>query len=157
MRLFATGALSYVMNKALPEDEAIEAKMVTKAIERAQTTVETRNAEIRKNVLKYDEVMNEQRGHSMPGDQILEGADLKSAAMEYLNEAVDALLETYCASPAADEWDLDGLTAEPKATSGPRRSPRASATCRNTKEMAALIDEDATSTTSDARRSCRRR
>ena len=61
MRLFATGALSYVMNKALPEDEAIEARMVTKAIERAQTTVETRNAEIRKNVLKYDEVMNEQR------------------------------------------------------------------------------------------------
>ena len=42
MRLFATGALSYVMNKALPDDEAIEAKMVTKAIERAQTTVETR-------------------------------------------------------------------------------------------------------------------
>ena len=61
MRLFATGALSYVMNKALPDDEAIEAKMVTKAIERAQTTVETKNAEIRKNVLKYDEVMNEQR------------------------------------------------------------------------------------------------
>ena len=61
MRLFATGALSYVMNRALPEDEAIEAKMVTKAIERAQTTVETKNAEIRKNVLKYDEVMNEQR------------------------------------------------------------------------------------------------
>ena len=49
------------MSKALPDDEAIEAKMVTKAIERAQTTVETRNAEIRKNVLKYDEVMNEQR------------------------------------------------------------------------------------------------
>ena len=100
MRLFATGALSYVMNKALPEDEAIEAKMVTKAIERAQTTVETRNAEIRKNVLKYDEVMNEQRKVIYARrDQILEGADLKSAAMEYLNEAVDALLETYCASP----------------------------------------------------------
>ena len=58
MRLFATGALSWVMNRALPDDEAIEAKMVTKAIERAQTTVEQRNAEIRKNVLKYDEVMN---------------------------------------------------------------------------------------------------
>ncbi len=61
MRLFATGALSWVMGRALPDDEAIEAKMVTKAIERAQTTVEQRNAEIRKNVLKYDEVMNEQR------------------------------------------------------------------------------------------------
>ena len=99
MRLFATGALSYVMDKALPDDEAIEAKMVTKAIERAQTTVETRNAEIRKNVLKYDEVMNEQRKVIYARrDQILEGADLKSAAMEYLAEAVHALLETHCAS-----------------------------------------------------------
>ena len=61
MRLFATGAMSWVMGKALPDDVPIEAKMVTKAIERAQNTVEQRNAEIRKNVLKYDEVMNEQR------------------------------------------------------------------------------------------------
>ncbi len=61
LRLFATGALSWVMSRALPDEEAIEAKMVTKAIERAQSTVEQRNGEIRKNVLKYDEVMNEQR------------------------------------------------------------------------------------------------
>jgi preprotein translocase subunit SecA len=61
MRLFATGAMNWVMGKALPDDVPIEAKMVTKAIERAQNTVEQRNAEIRKNVLKYDEVMNEQR------------------------------------------------------------------------------------------------
>ncbi len=61
MRLFATGAMSWVMSKALPEDVPIEAKMVTKAIERAQNTVEGRNSEIRKDVLKYDEVMNEQR------------------------------------------------------------------------------------------------
>ena len=92
MRLFATGALQWVMGRALPDDEAIEAKMVTKAIERAQTTVEQRNAEIRKNVLKYDEVMNEQRKVIyLRRDQILEGEDLKSAAMEYLAEAVDAL------------------------------------------------------------------
>ena len=61
MRLFATGAVSWVMDRALPDDQPIEAKMVTKAIERAQNTVEGRNAEIRKDVLKYDEVMNEQR------------------------------------------------------------------------------------------------
>ena len=59
--LFATGAMNWVMGRALPEDVPIEAKMVTKAIERAQNTVEGRNAEIRKDVLKYDEVMNEQR------------------------------------------------------------------------------------------------
>ncbi|MDP4713790.1 MAG: preprotein translocase subunit SecA, partial [Ilumatobacteraceae bacterium] len=75
MRLFATGALSWVMGRALPDDEAIEHKMVTKAIERAQSTVETRNAEIRKNVLKYDEVMNEQRKVIYKRrDQILDGA-----------------------------------------------------------------------------------
>jgi preprotein translocase subunit SecA len=113
MRLFATGALSYVMNRALPDDEAIEAKMVTKAIERAQTTVETRNAEIRKNVLKYDEVMNEQRKVIYRRrDQILEGEDLRAAAMEYLDDAIDALVESHCASVADDEWDLDGLATE---------------------------------------------
>jgi len=115
MRLFATGALSWVMGRALPDDEAIEAKMVTKAIERAQTTVEQRNGEIRKNVLKYDEVMNEQRKVIYQRrDQILEGADLKAAAMEYLADAVDALIETHCASVAEDEWDLDGLAKELK-------------------------------------------
>ncbi|MBI4883228.1 MAG: preprotein translocase subunit SecA [Actinobacteria bacterium] len=115
MRLFATGALSWVMGRALPDDEAIEAKMVTKAIERAQTTVEQRNAEIRKNVLKYDEVMNEQRKVIYARrDQILEGLDLKAAAMEYLSDAVDALIDTHCVSEAADEWDLEGLVKELK-------------------------------------------
>ena len=113
MRLFATGALSWVMGRALPDDEAIEAKMVTKAIERAQTTVEQRNGEIRKNVLKYDEVMNEQRKVIYQRrDQILEGLDLRAAAMEYLSEAVDGLIEAYCVTEADDEWDLDGLARE---------------------------------------------
>ena len=115
MRLFATGALSWVMGRALPDDEAIEAKMVTKAIERAQTTVEQRNAEIRKNVLKYDEVMNEQRKVIYARrDQILEGLDLKSAAMEYMSDALDTLIDTHCVSEAPDEWDLDGLAKELK-------------------------------------------
>ena len=115
MRLFATGALSWVMGRALPDDEAIEAKMVTKAIERAQSTVEQRNAEIRKNVLKYDEVMNQQRRVIYARrDQILEGLDLKTAAMEYLSDAVDALIDTHCVSEAVDEWDLEGLVKELK-------------------------------------------
>jgi len=113
LRLFATGALSWVMSRALPDDEAIEAKMVTKAIERAQSTVEQRNGEIRKNVLKYDEVMNEQRKVIyMRRDQILDGLDLHAAAMEYLSDAVDSLIAAYCVSEADDEWDLDGLTRE---------------------------------------------
>ena len=110
MRLFATGALSWVMGRALPDDEAIEAKMVTKAIERAQTTVEQRNGEVRKNVLKYDEVMNQQRKVIYQRrDQILQGLDLKAAAMEYLAEAVDALIEAHCVAEVDDEWDVTGL------------------------------------------------
>ena len=89
MRLFATGAMSWVMGKALPDDVPIEAKMVTKAIERAQNTVEGRNSEIRKDVLKYDEVMNEQRkviyAHRLP---ILEGEDLHDRTVELLEETL---------------------------------------------------------------------
>ncbi len=144
MRLFATGALSWVMGRALPDDEAIEAKMVTKAIERAQTTVEQRNAEIRKNVLKYDEVMNEQRKVIYRRrDQILEGADLKSAAMEYLAEAVNALIETHCASVATDEWDLDGLVLELKTFWPSDISSAQLEKCHETDEMYDLVMSDA--------------
>ncbi len=80
-----------------------------KAIERAQTTVEQRNAEIRKNVLKYDEVMNEQRKVIYKRrDQILDGADLKEEALEYLADAVDTTIDTFCVAEFAEEWDLDG-------------------------------------------------
>jgi preprotein translocase subunit SecA len=114
MRLFATGAMNWVMGKAIPDDVPIEAKMVTKAIERAQNTVEQRNAEIRKNVLKYDEVMNEQRKVIYKRrDQILDDADLRSETLDYLEEAVDASVATFCVNPTADEeWDLEGLHAE---------------------------------------------
>src|SRR5581483_11094103 len=113
MRIFATGAMNWVMSKAMPEDVPIEARMVTKAIERAQNTVEQRNAEIRKDVLKYDEVMNEQRKVIYKRrDQILEGADLREEAIEYLADAIESTISTYCVSDYAEEWDLDGLLAE---------------------------------------------
>ena len=113
MRLFATGAMNWVMGKALPDDIPIEAKMVTKAIERAQNTVEQRNAEIRKNVLKYDEVMNEQRKVIYKRrDQILEDRDLREETLDYLAEAVTATVSTYCVAEADDEWDLEGLHSE---------------------------------------------
>ncbi|HSL57466.1 MAG TPA: preprotein translocase subunit SecA [Acidimicrobiales bacterium] len=113
MRLFATGAMNWVMGKALPDDVPIEAKMVTKAIERAQNTVEQRNAEIRKNVLKYDEVMNAQRKVIYRRrDQILAGENLRDEAMEALAEAVDTVIGTHCVAEFSEEWDLDGLLAE---------------------------------------------
>ena len=78
MRLFATGAVSWVMDRALPDDVPIEARMVTKAIERAQNTVEGRNAEARKELLKYDEVRNEQRKVIYQRRlQIIDGEDLQ--------------------------------------------------------------------------------
>ncbi|NDH47666.1 MAG: preprotein translocase subunit SecA [Acidimicrobiia bacterium] len=144
MRLFATGALSWVMGRALPEDEAIEHKMVTKAIERAQSTVEQRNGEIRKNVLKYDEVMNEQRKVIyLRRDQILDGMDLKSEAMEYLAEAVDSLIETHCVSEADDEWDLDGLAKELKTFWPTELSAAALGRSRSTNEMYDVVMADA--------------
>jgi preprotein translocase subunit SecA len=144
MRLFATGALSWVMGRALPDDEAIEHKMVTKAIERAQSTVEQRNAEIRKNVLKYDEVMNEQRKVIYQRrDQILEGADLKAGAMEYLAEAVDSLIETHCVSEAEDEWDLEGLAKELKTFWPTEIDAARLEACRSTDEMYDLVMADA--------------
>ena len=144
MRLFATGALSWVMGRALPDDEAIEAKMVTKAIERAQSTVEQRNGEIRKNVLKYDEVMNEQRKIIyLRRDQILQGLDLKSAAMEYLAEAVDALIESHCVAEADDEWDVDGLVLELRTFWPSEISAPQVAQCDSTDEIYDLVMADA--------------
>ena len=113
MRLFATGAMNWVMDRALDEDVPIEAKMVSKAIERAQNTVEQRNAETRKNVLEYDEVMNEQRKVIYKRrSQILDGADLQSEVLEYIDDAVTAATSTFAASDVFEDWDLEGLLTE---------------------------------------------
>jgi preprotein translocase subunit SecA len=105
--------MNWVMDRALPDDVPIEAKMVTKAIERAQTTVEQRNAEIRKNVLKYDEVMNEQRKVIYARrNQILEGESLRDESLEYLDEAIAGAIGTYCPAEYAEEWDAEGLAHE---------------------------------------------
>src|SRR6184192_98229 len=86
MRLFASDRISSIMNRLKwPEDEPIQAKMVTRAIETAQKNVEEQNFEIRKNLLKYDEVMNTQR-QVVYGERrkILEGRELKDEALEYV-------------------------------------------------------------------------
>ena len=113
MRIFATGAMNWVMDRALPEDVPIESKMVTKSVERAQNTVEQRNAETRKNVLKYDEVYNQQRkvvyGRRM---QILEQGDLREDTVAALDDVADHLVTTHCLQELDDTWDLDGLVTE---------------------------------------------
>ncbi|MDP6322817.1 MAG: preprotein translocase subunit SecA [Acidimicrobiales bacterium] len=113
MRLFASGALKNVMDKTLPEDVPIESKMVSKAIERAQTTVEQKNAEARKNVLKYDEVMNEQRKVIYRRrNEILNGANLRDSVLEAIGGVVAEIIETFCSEELPEEWDLTGLLNE---------------------------------------------
>ena len=85
LRLFATGAMSWVMGRTLPDDVPIESKTVAKAIERAQNTVEARNAEMRKDNLKYDEVMDQQRKVIYERRlQIIDGDDLEEHTEDLL-------------------------------------------------------------------------
>src|SRR5579884_2893482 len=110
MRIFATGAMNWVMGKALPDDVPIEAKMVSKAIERAQRTVEDRNFEIRKDVLKYDEVMNEQRKVVYKRRQmVLDGEDLKEQALEAIQAAITRAVDTFLPGDFEEEWDFGEL------------------------------------------------
>jgi preprotein translocase subunit SecA len=112
MRLFAQGLLQWAMGR-FPEDIPIENRMVTKAIERAQHNVEIRNAEIRKDVLKYDEVMNEQRKVIYARRiQVMEGEDLRQRTMDVLTSAIDTMIRAHCPSDFHEEWDLDGLLTE---------------------------------------------
>jgi preprotein translocase subunit SecA len=145
MRLFATGAINWVMGKALPDDVPLEAKMVSKAIERAQTTVEQKNGEIRKNVLKYDEVMNEQRKVIYAlRDQILDKKDLRDRILdEYLPEAVQGLVDTYCVADFHEEWDLTGLHTEVLTYWPTTISDEAVTEAKSTKDLYELLLADA--------------
>jgi preprotein translocase subunit SecA len=94
----------------LPEDVPIEAKMVAKAIQSAQTQMEQQNFEIRKNVLKYDEVLNKQR--TVIYDErrrVLQGADLTDQIRPMINDVVRGYLEGATSSGYAEEWDLEQL------------------------------------------------
>ncbi len=145
MRLFATGAINWVMGRALPDDVPLEAKMVSKAIERAQTTVEQKNGEIRKNVLKYDEVMNQQRKVIYAlRDQVLDEADLREKiTSEHLPEAIEALVGTYCVSDYNEEWDIDGLHADALTYWPSQLTKDALAALGTTDELYALLVDDA--------------
>src|SRR5207249_1452824 len=112
MRLFASDRIGRIMDRLKwPEDEPIQAKMVTRAIETAQKNVEEQNIEIRKNVLKYDEVMNTQRQVIYAERQkIIEGRDLKDESLEMLRDVVFATVGQYVSKDVyPEEWDLDAL------------------------------------------------
>ncbi|MGV9795315.1 preprotein translocase subunit SecA [Gordonia sp. NPDC003422] len=111
MRRFNGAALEVIMNRVnLPDDVPIEAKMVTKAIRSAQTQVEQQNFEVRKNVLKYDEVMNEQR-KIIYGERrkILEGEDHGEQVKQMIDDVVGAYVDGATEEGYAEDWDLDEL------------------------------------------------
>ncbi|MBM7366178.1 preprotein translocase subunit SecA [Gordonia hydrophobica] len=111
MRRFNGAALETIMMRLnLPDDVPIDAKMVTRAIRSAQTQVEEQNFEIRKNVLKYDEVMNEQR-KVIYGErrEILEGEDHHEQVRDMVSSVVGAYSDSATELGYAEDWDLDTL------------------------------------------------
>jgi preprotein translocase subunit SecA len=112
MRLFGSDNISGMMDKlGMDEDEPIEHKLVTRSIESAQKKVEARNFDIRKQVLEYDDVMNQQR--EVIYDQrrkILERADLKSTVLDMASHIVDRSLDMYAPKEAySEDWDIKSL------------------------------------------------
>ena len=114
MRRFQGEWVSNVMEKLrLPEDQPIEAKMVSKAIERAQRQVESQNFEIRKNVLKYDEVMNRQREVIYDWrESILEGTAGEDLVDDWLASTMLEIVEIEFGQIPKSEWDWDSLKRE---------------------------------------------
>jgi preprotein translocase subunit SecA len=113
MRLFNSALTERVMNSvSFPEDVPLESKMVTRGIASAQSQVEARNFEIRKNVLKYDDVMSRQR--TVVYDErrrILHGADLADQIQRFIADVVDACVAQATADPTPEDWNLDALWA----------------------------------------------
>jgi preprotein translocase subunit SecA len=114
MRLFASERIKGIMNRLKwPDDEPITARIVTRAIENAQKQVEAVNFERRKNVLKYDEVMNTQRQVIYEERRkILEGRDLREDALEMVQEVLEGTVAQFVSADVfPEEWDLEGLRA----------------------------------------------
>jgi preprotein translocase subunit SecA len=112
MRMFATKTVGNLMDRlSLPDDVPITHRLVTRAIANAQRQVESQNFERRKNVLKYDEVMNKQREVIYDTRRrILEGEDLREQTLGFLGDVVASLVAEYCPQGVyPEEWDLEGL------------------------------------------------
>ena len=117
MRLFNSGAAASLMNRSsVPDEQAIESKVVSRAIASAQSQVEARNAEIRKNILKYDDVMNRQR-EAIYADrrQILEGEDISKTLDSFLAEVMSDTISRNTAGDGSQDWDLESLWNQLKA------------------------------------------
>jgi preprotein translocase subunit SecA len=111
MRLFNSAHVERIMEGLrIPDDQPIESKTVSKAIQSAQGQVEQQHMEARKNLLKYDDVLNQQRKiiYQQRRD-ILEGANLKEQVEDTIEDVLDSYIESATAEGGPDEWDLDTL------------------------------------------------
>ena len=113
MRRFNSGLVERFLGAAgMPEETPLESKIVSNAIKSAQTQVESLNFEMRKNVLKYDDVMNKQREVVYSERrEVLEGADIKDLVRKFLDETVTAYVDAATATGVAEDWDLETLWA----------------------------------------------
>ncbi|MSX44303.1 MAG: preprotein translocase subunit SecA, partial [Actinobacteria bacterium] len=111
MRRFNSAMVERFLTAAgIPEDQPIESKMVSNAIRSAQTQVESQNFEMRKNVLKYDDVMNRQR-EVIYGErrEVLEGADISEQVSEFIDDTIAAYVNAATVEGFPEDWDLDTL------------------------------------------------
>ena len=115
MRIFAADRLSGLMQRiGMAEDEPIEHRLISKAIENAQSRVEDHNFSIRKNIIEYDDVMNQQREIIYrQRREALQGGNLKPAVFDMIDDMLDSIIEQYTAEKTyAEDWNLDGLNTE---------------------------------------------
>ena len=111
MRLFNTGMVAQLMSKSMPEGQPIDKKSVSKGVRNAQKSVESRNYEIRKNVLKYDDVMNKQR-QVIYGERqaVLKGEDIHKDILRFISETITSYIRgAQKGSDKPEDWDADGL------------------------------------------------
>ncbi|AZA10874.1 preprotein translocase subunit SecA [Corynebacterium gerontici] len=122
---FVGQTMENMMNRLnVPDNVPIEAKMVTNSIKGAQTQVENQNFEMRKNVLKYDEVMNEQRKVIYrERREILESADIADNVQHMIDDTINAYVDGATANGYVEDWDLDSLWHALDSLYGPSKRP----------------------------------
>jgi preprotein translocase subunit SecA len=111
MRMFQSGLAASVMNSAvLPDDLPIESKTLTRGVRSAQAQIEGRNHEIRKNILKYDDVMSDQRLVIFKERRrVLDGEEMRDQVMQFIDDVVSAYVRAATLNGSPDDWDLDAL------------------------------------------------
>jgi preprotein translocase subunit SecA len=125
VRLFAGERIKRIMERfKIPEDQPMEASILSRQIENAQKKVEEQNFVARKNVLKYDDVMNTQRKVIYEQRRsVLEGDDMSEQVKEWIGEVVQRTVEQFTQEEYAEEWDLEALCKGMEALYGTEITP----------------------------------